>query len=90
MALSDVTSVGVERAIDEYDQLGKEAFLAQFGFGEARGYFLIRGERRYDSKAIVGVAHGYDRPDLGPLRSQDFTGGEVTIARLLESLGFEV
>ena len=90
MALSDVTSVGVERAIDEYDQLGKEAFLAQFGFGEARGYFLIRGERRYDSEAIVGAAHGYDRPELGPLGSQDFSGGNATVARLLVSLGFNV
>ena len=90
MALSDVTTEGVERAIAEFDRLDRDAFLDKHGFGKSRGYVLIRGERRYDSKAIVGVAHGYDRPDLGPLRSQDFTGGEVTIARLLESLGFEV
>lgn len=90
MSLSDVTAEGVERSIAEFDQLNRNAFLTKYGFGEARSYFLIRGERRYDSKAIVGVAHGYDRPDLGPLRSQDFTGGEATVARLLESLGFEV
>lgn len=90
MALSDVTADGVERALSEFDRLGRDAFLAEHVFGKARSYFLIRGERRYDSKAIVGVAHGYDRPDLGPLRWQDLTGGEVTVARLLESLGFEV
>ena len=90
MALSDVTAEGVKRAIAEFDRLDREAFLAKHGFGKARNFFLIRGEHRYDSKAIVGVAHGYNRPDLGPLRSQDFSGGETTVARLLESLGFEV
>ena len=90
MALRDVTADGVERALTEFDRLGRDAFLAEHGFGKARDYFLIRGERRYDSKAIVGVAHGYDRPDLGPLPWQDFTGGEATVGRLLESLGFEV
>ena len=90
MALSDVTAEGVERAMVEFDRLGREAFLGQSSFEQARGYFLIRGGRRYDSRAIVGVAHGYDRPDLGPLRSQDFSGGDATVARLLESLGFDV
>ena len=90
MALSDVTSEGVERAIAEFDRLGRDAFLAEHGFGKARGYFLIRDEQRYDSKAIAGVAHGHDRPDLGPLTSEDFSGGDVTVARHLESIGFEV
>ena len=86
MALDDVTAEGVERAMVEFDRLGREAFLAQFGFVQERGYFLIRGERRYDFKAIVGAFHGYDRPDLGPLGPQDFTGGVATAARRLESL----
>ena len=90
MALNDVTAEGVERAIAEFGELGRGTFLAKHGFGKARGYFVIRGERRYDSKAVAGVAHGYDRPDLGPLRSEDFTGGEATVARHLESLGFDV
>lgn len=74
----------------EFDRLGRDAFLAEHGFGRARGYFLTSKGRRYDSKALVGVAHGYDRPDLGPLLSEDFTGGEATVARALESLGFQV
>ena len=90
MALKDVTAQGVERAAAEFDRMGREAFLEQFSFGQARGYFLIRGGRRYDSKAVVGVAHGYDRPDLGPLRPQDFSGGDATVVRLLKSLGFDV
>ena len=90
MALSDVTAEGVKRAMAAFARLGREAFLAQFGFGQARGYFLVHGGRRYDSKAVVGVAHGYARPDLGPLLPQDFSGGEATVASRLDSLGFEV
>ena len=90
MALSDVTAEGVERAMVEFDRLGRDSFLARYGFGQARGYYLIRGGRSYDSKAVVGAAHGYDRPELGPLRPQDFPGGEATVARRLESLGFAV
>ena len=90
MALSDVTAEGVERAIAEFDRLGREAFLSKYGFGQARGYFLVRGGRRYDSKAVVGVAHGYAGLGLGPLGPHDFSGGEATVVRLLESLGFDV
>src|SRR5690606_16167532 len=50
---------------------------------------LIDGSE-YDSKAIIGVAHGYDRDDLGPLRPDDFSGGEATVARRLRDLGFDV
>ena len=90
MGLNEVTAEGVERAIFEFDRLGRDAFLNKYGFGKARRYFLIREGRRYDSKAVVGVAHGYDQPDLGPLRPQDFSGGDATVVRLLESLGFDV
>ena len=90
MALSDVTREGVELAMVEFDRLGRDVFLSQFGFRKARGYFLVHGGRRYDSKAVVGVAHGYDRPDLGPLQPKDFSGGDATVARRLDDLGFEV
>ena len=90
MALNDVTAEGVERAMAEFDQLDREDFLAKYGFRKARGYFLIRGESRYDSKAVVGAAHGYDHPDLGPLLPKDFSGGDATVAPHLESLGFDV
>ena len=90
MALADVPPEGAERAMVESDRLGREAFLARFGFGKPRGQFLIRGGRRYDSKPVIGAAHGYDRPDLGPLRPHDFAGGDATVARHLESLGFDV
>ena len=90
MAVRDVTREGVERAMTEFDRVGRDAFLADHGFRKARGYFLVRGRDRYDSKAIVGVAHAYDRPDLGPLSAQQFSGGDATVAPHLKSLGFDV
>lgn len=90
MDLTNVTAEGVVRAVAEFDRMGREAFLAQYGYRKARGYFLIYDGRRYDSKAVVGVAHGYDRPDDGPLQPHEFSGGDATVARLLESLGFDV
>lgn len=86
---SDVTAMGVRRALAEFDALGRRAFLAKYGFGKARVYFLVRDGVSYDSKAIVGVAHGYDLPDLGPLQSQGLSGGRRVVSHL-KSLGFEV
>ena len=90
MALRDVTANGVERAMAEFDQLGRDEFLSRYGFRKSRSYFIARDGRRYDSKAIVGVAHGYDRSDLGTLSPQEFSGGDATVARHLESLGFDI
>jgi hypothetical protein len=58
-SLNDITRDAVLKAIDEYDELGQDAFLSRHGFGLARSYFLIRNGKTYDSKAIVGVAHSY-------------------------------
>ena len=65
-------------------------FLLKYGFGKARSYFLVQNGRSYDSKAIAGAAHGYQHPDLGPLRPADFSGGDATVGRRLTALGFNV
>lgn len=68
MPISDLTSPdAVEAALAEFDQLGRDAFLKQYGFGRARRYFVSRGGNHYDSKAIVGAAVGFEHPDRGPL-----------------------
>ncbi len=43
-----------------------------------------------NSKAVAGVAYGKQFPDRGPLRSDDFSGGEETVRPVLEKLGFTV
>jgi hypothetical protein len=91
MSFTDLTSPGaVNKALNEFDNLGQEAFLRKYGFGEAREYYVRRNNQLYDSKAIVGAAYGYQFPDQGPLNPADFSGGEATVQRKLEELGFEV
>ncbi|MBB6411858.1 HNH endonuclease [Mesorhizobium sangaii] len=90
MSLSDLTRSAVELAIAEYDQIGPERFLEKYGFGKARKYFLVVGDREYHSKAIAGAAHGYIPGQPMPLRSIDFSGGENTVAHVLGNLGFVV
>jgi hypothetical protein len=80
----------VLRAIAEYDELGAAAFLDKYGYGSARSYFLVHQGRRYDSKAIAGVAYGYEFPDRAPLRATEFSGGEAAVQPVLERLGFQV
>ena len=91
MELSDLTNrSAVLHAIAEFDQLGRESFLAKYGFGPARSYFLVHNGKRYDSKAIAGVAVGKQFPASGALTHSDFSGGEATVQAKLESLGFHV
>jgi len=89
VALGDITREAVLAAIAEYDRLGQEAFLHRHGFDRARQYVLLHDGKRYDSKAIVGVAHGY-LPGEAMLTSSEFSGGRATVGRLLTGLGFHV
>jgi len=91
MGLADVGGrEPVLAAIAEFDRIGRARFLEKYGFGEARAYWLVHEGRRYDSKAIIGAAHGYSSPALGPLKAADFVGGEAMVRRKLEELGFTV
>jgi hypothetical protein len=91
LSLANLTQrSAVLSAIKEFDEIGREAFLAKYGFGHAREYFLLYRGQRYDSKAIAGVAYGYQHPSKGPLIPSEFSGGEATVAKRLRSLGFEM
>ena len=89
MALKDITRQAVLAAIAEYDREGQPAFLSRYGFDPARLYTLVYDGRSYDSKAIVGAAHGF-LPGEKPLAARQFSGGEATVGRLLRRLGFTV
>jgi hypothetical protein len=41
-------------------------------------------------RRFVGAAHGYQFPSEGPLRWDDFSGGDKTVRAKLEELGFSV
>ena len=89
MALTDLTHEAVESALEEAESLGRETFLHKYGFGHARAYFVRWKGKTFDSKAIVGAAHGY-LPGKKPLLFNDFSGGETTVATCLRELGFEI
>ncbi len=58
--LSERTSV--LKAIDEFDRVGRTAFLQKYGFGPSKKYWIRHKGRSYDSKAIAGAAHGHQHP----------------------------
>lgn len=91
MTYRDVKSrKAVLSAITECDRLGRDAFLKKYGFARARSFTLHHEQEEYDSKAILGVAHGYQFPELGPLSSEDFSGGKSAAGQRISQLGFEV
>jgi Domain of unknown function (DUF3883) len=88
MSLTDITSASINDAINEFDRLGRAAFLKKYGFGRAREFYLAHEGRVYDSKAIAGAAHGFARSKA--LRANEFSGGEGAAAGRLRALGFTV
>jgi hypothetical protein len=85
---SAVGHADVVRAIEEYDRVGQDRFLAEHGFGRAHAYLLIYRGRGYDSKAILGVAYKLATGvQIGP---HEFSGGVNGAAGMLRKLGFEV
>ena len=91
MPLSDLSDPNaVLQAMAEFDLLGRDQFLARYGFGPARTDFVSHEGKLYDSKALAGVAYGKQFPAEGPLKSDAFSGREATVKAKLEELGFEV
>jgi len=89
--LSKLTdSDAVRQAIVEFDEIGRESFLNKYGYGVARAHFLRLAGKYYDSKAIFGAAYGYQYPDEGALGNDQFSGGDATVKRRLNALGFAV
>lgn len=88
MGLTDITRDSVLAAVAECDQLGRDAFLASYGFERARKYVLLHDGKTYDSKALVGAAHRHATGDTLPAAA--FSGGERTVVARLTALGFDV
>jgi hypothetical protein len=83
-----VGTADVERALDEYDQLGAERFFAEHGFAPTTTYKLIWQERDYPPKAILGTAYEFATGER--LASGDFEGGKTGAVRVLSKLGFSI
>ncbi|SEM57918.1 hypothetical protein SAMN05444354_1192 [Stigmatella aurantiaca] len=46
MPLRDLTRDSVLKALAEFDELGREPFLRQYGFSRSLEYFIIHGGQR--------------------------------------------
>ena len=77
-------------AISEFDRLGRDDFLAKYGYGPSRRYRLRHDGRLYDSKAIAGVAWGLQHFKDASRRPDAYTGGVHTSVPALEKLNFEI
>ncbi len=88
-SLKGLTVEAVDGALAEFDDIGREAFLAKYHFGDAKGLYLVRDGKRYDSKAVVGAAFGR-LPGRTALDSGHFTGGVASVVRVLEKLAYVV
>jgi 5-methylcytosine-specific restriction protein A len=79
----------VHAAAREFDALGEEAFLYEYGFGPPGDCVVVIDERLYPAEALLGAAHGHQYPDIGPLDDSEL-GARSETAEKLRELGFEV
>lgn len=86
MSLTDVQQEHVLNAIEEFDDLGRDAFLARRGVTAASRYVVVYRGQEYDLDALARSAH---ESALGtPPRSSDLTDPSGTVAAHLAKLGF--
>jgi 5-methylcytosine-specific restriction protein A len=88
--ITNITKSSIQSAIKEYDDLGQESFLSKYGYKKSKDYELVYNEKEYDSKAIVGVAFKYEYPTENPLTFNEFSGGLITVVKLLRKLDFDI
>ncbi len=87
--LKKLTDPGaIAAAADEFDSMGRDAFLEKYQFGRSTKYRVRINGKLYDSKALVGVAFGIQHQAEGPLTHKDFNGGHKSALTVLRRLGF--
>jgi len=89
---SNITKNSIEEAIKEFDSLGEDSFYSLYGFFKEKKYSLLYNNKTYPSKAILGIAYGFEN-NTKPLSPNDFSGGmsgKNAAASVLERLGFEI
>ena len=53
-------------ALEEFDRIGADEFLARYGFDHAGEFELLHNDSSYDSLAVLGVAHLRATGELAP------------------------
>ncbi len=91
MTLALLTSRdAVQAAMDEFDRVGRQSFLARYGFGESSTLVRAPNGRRYDAEPVLAAAVGKQHPGRGALQPGEFRADPAVVADKLEELGFAV
>src|SRR4051812_13359759 len=88
MAKGAISRDDILKTLEEYDDLGRDAFLDLYGYGKANTYLLVHDGREYDSKAIAGVAHKHQHG--APLTWKQLSGGLGHAVDWLKREGFTI
>jgi hypothetical protein len=89
MGGAQVTSPDAVRAAAwEFDALGEDALLYEYGFEPAGECAVLIDGRLCPAWALLGAAYGHQYPEVGPLVDSD-VGLPETVSKLRE-LGFEL
>ncbi|GHG23331.1 MULTISPECIES: YDG/SRA domain-containing protein [Amycolatopsis] len=86
MSLTDVHQEHVLKAIEEFDDLGREAFLGRYGSAAASRYVVVYRGKLYDSDALARSAHGFALAHSP--RPPALTDASRDVAAYLAKLGF--
>jgi hypothetical protein len=83
LGLAVVDARAMREAIAEFDERGRAKFLRRYGFSRSSTFYLIFGQRLYDTKALVAAA--YRHATRKALRHTEFAGGAQTQAVFVDS-----
>nr|WP_246242276.1 AAA family ATPase [Flexivirga aerilata] len=87
--MSDITRDDVLAAVQECQAQGRDSFLDAYGFRPDVEHVLLHDGVVYDAPAIAAAAHGFARPEFGPLTPVSLPAPDEVTEHLI-ALGFEV
>lgn len=90
MAIPDVSADCVLAAIAEFDSLGRDAFLARYGFEPTDTPAVVHKGQEYDGVALLAGAQSHIAAGYAPLRPAEVIGREADVVRHFRQLGFAV
>lgn len=91
MPLRDVTREGVEKALREFDHIGRDAMVAKYGGRPSTRWYIEHEEKDYDQKLVIRAAHRLQGLGLLPVKRGvpgNFTAYQAK--QRLGRLGFRV
>ncbi len=89
-SIRSLTKPQIEEVLIEWDQISREKFLEIHQVYPAQKYWIKRGDKAYDAKAILVRALRKSNSTLANLKANEFNGNEHTVAQPLREKGFIV